>query len=120
MALALTLSPDDGQPVAPRDYAFSGTFEHKQEFKMELSGASTTAVGFGTIPASGAKVLWLEYLLNTTGLPVLNVRFNGGSEDIELSPGGILVKSSPSPAAGFTSLSLIHTAGGTVRGTLLA
>jgi hypothetical protein len=121
LSAVVSLPPDEGQPAGNRDLVASGSFTHKQESKLNISGAGTTVVGFGTIPSTGAKVVLVDYPMTTPTDPPINLLVNGGVVGIPLSPGGGMVLSSPSPTgAGITALSIVATGAGTVKVTLLA
>lgn len=117
---SLVLSPDEGQPNATFDFSFGGTFEHQAIHKIELAGTGTHNVGFGTIAAPGARAVFLEYLNNAASglLPVI-LNLNGGSDDIEITPGGCFVYCNPTATAGITSMSIAHTSSATIRIRLL-
>lgn len=116
-----SLPPDDGQPVGNRDLTASGTFTHKVEAELNISGAGTTVVSFGTIPSTGAKLVLVEYPVTTPADPPINLLVNGGVVGIPISPGGGIALSSPTPTgAGITALSIVATGAGTVKITLLA
>ena len=117
---SVTLAPDDGQPNAILDFSFTGQFSSKMTQKLELSGTGTHAVGFGTIAAPGVKAVFLEYLNNAaSGLQPVMLTVNGGTDDIEVSPGGCWIYCNPNAVAGITSLSIAHTSSATIRVTLL-
>ena len=117
----VTLPPDDGQPIATLDYQSSGTFTHKSEQELVLTGSGTQEVSFGSIPASGAKLLFVEYPLESVSNAVINMQINGSEDNVPLFPGGSLLISNPNPSvSGITALSLVHTAAATVRVTALA
>lgn len=116
-----TLPPDDGQPTGDRDISASGSFTHKQEAELKIAGASTTVVGFGTIPSTGAKLVIVDYEVTTPSDPPINILINGGVVGIPISAGGGLAISSPNPTgAGITAMSIVTTGAGTVKVTLLA
>jgi len=50
----------------------------------------------------------------------INLRFNAGSEDLELSTSGFLAYFSPNPSTGITQVEIIHTVDVTVRLRALA
>jgi hypothetical protein len=113
---SITYPPDDGAPAVARvaDGASSYDVKHEQEFP--LTGSGTQAVSFGPLTL-GVKALHIEVLANSVAptTPV-NLRFNGGVESLQLTPGGSLSLYNPSPAAGgVISLSIIYTASCTVR-----
>lgn len=121
LSAIVTLPPDEGQPVGNRDLVASGSFTHKMEAKLNISGAGTTVVPFGTIPSTGAKILMVDYPVTTPSDPPINLLVNGGVVGIPISPGGGTVMSSPNPTgSGITSLSIVATGAGTVKVTLLA
>ncbi len=111
MATAFTLTgslkypPDDGQPVAERPFSQSGQFDSKQESDLMLVGAGTHIVDFGTVAT--AKALLIE--VAPTSLAPINLNFNGGSDDVEIAPGGFLAFSSPVPSTGITDVSIDYT-----------
>lgn len=107
--------PDDGQPIATRAFSQSGNFTHKSEQDLQLVGAGTKAVGFGTITALKAALIEVD----PTSLAPVNVRINGGTDDIELSPGGVWAYSNPSPASPITAITLVHTDNARVQVRLL-
>lgn len=119
--IAVTLPPDDGQPVGAQGYDSAGTFTHKSEQELILSGSGTQVVSFGTIPSTGAKLLFIEYPQESTSNAVINMRINGSSDNVPLFPGGSMLLSAPTPTGtGITSLSLVYTAAATVRVLALA
>jgi hypothetical protein len=107
--------PDDGEPVAKRPYSQSGSFDSKSEQDLDLTGSGTVAVGFGTVAAAKAMVVEVA----TTSLGPVNLRVNGGSDDIEVAPGGFWAYSNPAPSAGVTSMSIVHTTDARVQVRLL-
>src|SRR5690606_37990795 len=116
-----TLPPDDGQPVGNYDYTSSGTFIHKSDQELVLTGSGTQEVSFGSIPSSGAKLLFIEYPQESASNAVIELLINGSEDGIPLFPGGCVVMSNPSPSgAGITALSLVHTAAATVKVLALA
>ena len=97
-------------PVA----AYSSQFTTKSEDVLVLTGAGTQAVDMASLSAAGAKFMSVELgTTNASGQPTaapVNVRVNGGTDDIELSAGGFLIFGSPNPtASGILSLSLVYT-----------
>lgn len=119
--VSATLPPDDGQPVGTQEYSSSGTFTHKSEQEFVLMGSGTQVVSFGSIPSTGAKLLFIEYPQESVSNAVINLRVNGSSDNIPLFPGGSLLLSNPTPTgAGITALSLVYTAAATVKVLALA
>lgn len=94
--------------------AFSSSFQPKSEDEYDLVGAGTKSVDMAGITAAGAKFVSIELsTLNPSDLPAaaaVMVNVNGGTDDIELSPGGFIIFGSPNPTAlGIISLDLVHT-----------
>lgn len=115
-----------GAPALPQDpipFGLVAQYDHKSELTLSVSGTGTKTVGFGTIPAAGAKCLVLVY--EPASLPAgspaqapVTVTLNGGAA-LELSPGGFLALGSPTPAAGLVSLVVAHTGAATIHVWLL-
>jgi|SRR5688572_20052401 len=118
LTASLVLPPDTGQPNETLEYLFSGTFNSAAKHKLDLSGSATHVVGFGTIPAAGAKAIFLEYENLAPTNAVIQVTFNGG-DPIPVSPGGFIAYSNPTPAAGITAMTIAHTTSCTVRLAIL-
>jgi hypothetical protein len=94
--------------------ALSAAFNTKSEDEYILTGSGTKAVDMASVSIVGAKFFSIEVgTVNAAGQPAaapVMLRVNGGSDDIELAPGGWIIYSNPSPTAvGILSLSLIHT-----------
>lgn len=121
MSAAVTLPPDDGQPVGSRDLVASGQFTHKSEQELNFTGSGSLTVSFGTIPSTGAKLALVEYPVTTPTDPPVTVTINGADAGIPISRGGGIILSSPDPSgAGITAMTIAHTGAGTVKVTLLA
>lgn len=118
---AVTLPPDDGQPVSVRDLVASGNFTHKVELEMVLDASGDEAVPFGSIPSTGAKLVVVEYPITTSADAPITVTINGANTGIPISRGGGVILSSPDPSgAGITAMTIGHTSTGVVKITLLA
>lgn len=102
---SLVYPPDAGQPNATRAFSQSGNFTVKAEFDYDLSGAGSQTVDFGSV--ADAKAILIE-VASDAAAPV-NLRFNGGTDDIEVSAGGFFCLASPAPSTGVTALSIVHT-----------
>lgn len=109
LAGTLIYPPDAGQPQATRSFSGSGQFVSKQESDFSLTGTGTLVVSFGTVGA--AKAILLE--LDATSVAAVTVHINGGTDNIEIAPGGFICYSNPAPGAGITSLSVAYTAAAT-------
>lgn len=105
LAGSLDYPPDDGQPVGKRVFSQSGSFDSKSEVDLILTGTGTHEVGFGTVV--GAKAILLE--VASSSLASVNVRFNGGTDDVEIAPGGFFAYSNPVPDSGIESMSIVYT-----------
>lgn len=117
---SVTLPPDDGQPNSILDFSFTGQFTSKMVQRLELAGSGVHSVGFGSIGAPGVKAVFLEYLNNAaTGLLPVILKVNGGTDQIEVTPGGCWIYCNPNAVGGITALSITRTAGCTIRVTLL-
>jgi hypothetical protein len=101
----LVYPPDDGQPAVARPFSVSGQYDVKAEFDYDLLGGGTQVVDFGSV--SDAKAIQIEVAADAQA-PV-NVRFNGGTDDVEISAGGFLCAANPAPSTGVSALSLVHT-----------
>jgi len=122
MATPLTLSgelqvpPDQGQPNAPIPFSVSTSFDSKVDDELNLSGAGSKVIDFGTIASPGAKIVLIEVDPSATASPI-QIRVNGGgaSGQTELSPGGFWAYASPTPLAGITALEIIFITNVKVR-----
>jgi hypothetical protein len=115
MSGVFTYPPDDGQPVATRDFSQSGQFNSKSEEDLVLVGAGTISVGFGTVAM--AKAVLIE-VAATASAPI-EVKLNGGTDVLEISPGGFWAYSSPAPSVGITALDIDYTADAKVKVRIL-
>lgn len=106
--------PDDGQAAVPVQFGYSGQYTSVVDSKLVETGAGTRVVPFGSIGAPGAKVAVIEYEAAVGAAPV-NLRFNGGTDNFELAPGGLLVWANPSPSIGITALSIVRTGDCSIR-----
>ncbi len=118
---SLRYPPDDGEPDADRPFSLQDSFTHESNHTLNLVGAGTKVVDFGTLTALGAKCVAIEVLPAVAGAVVapVNVIFNGGVDPIEISQGGFIVLGSPKPVAGVLGLSVVHTQNACVKIRLL-
>jgi hypothetical protein len=107
LAASLTYPPDDGQPAAIRDFSGSGNFDSKVEAELDLSGAGTQSVDMGTV--ANAKVVLIEVAPDSTNLAPVNVNINGGTDNVEISPGGSWLYHNPSPTTGISAIDIVYT-----------
>ena len=106
--------PDEGQPAAAAPFGFTGTYSSIADSKLVMTGAGSQAVPFGTVGGTGAKAMIVEYEA-AQGAAAVQLRVNGGTDNIELTPGGFIVYASPNPAVGITALTIVRTTDATVR-----
>lgn len=113
----LAYPPDEGVSACEIPITLSAYFSNSASFLYELSGAGTQDVDFGSITPNGAKMVQIEVDADASpAAQPVQVTFNGGTDQIEISPGGFLSYGSPSPtAAGILSMSIAHAADVTVR-----
>ena len=108
------MPPDAGQPDAHIPFVGGGAFKSRQHSQLNLVGAGTQDVSFGSVGAPGAKFVLVEVDADAVGLPV-TLTTNGGSSPVELSPGGFWTFFNPAPQSGVTSLSVGHATSAVVR-----
>lgn len=110
----LNFPPSTGLPNL--DIPFSGSTSYTQpgHDRLALSGSSTHSVDLGTVGAPGLKAIGLLLEDDGAASPI-NLRFNGGTDDWEVSRGGFILYFSPAPATGITALSIVHTSDACVR-----
>lgn len=101
--------PADQVPIAA-----SGSFGHEASAVLNLTGAGTKVVDMGTIPAAGAKAVLVKVDAGASVTPI-TVAINGGSQPVQVSAGGFILISNPSPTAGITALTITHTSSCVVR-----
>jgi hypothetical protein len=111
---ALQLAADQSLPTDPIPFNSASQFVTLANTVLNLVGAGTQEVDFGSVVSPGAKGLFIRYDPQVGGLPVL-CTINGGSQPLELTPGGFIAWMDPTPAAGAISLSLVFTASCQVR-----
>lgn len=115
----LSLPGTPGLPVDAIVFSMAAQYDSKAEFEYNLpSGSGTKVVDFGTMPALGAKAIVVHYEPLAAG-PVIALTINGGTQPLELTPGGMFVFASPTPAVGITAMTLAFTAAGRLRVWLL-
>jgi hypothetical protein len=112
----LVYPPDEGQQQVSLPFGLSGAFTSVLDTRLVLAGAGTTLVPFGSVV--NAKLLLVEVELAQAAAPV-NLHVNGGTDDLELSPGGLLLMASPSPTDGWARLEIVRTTDAVVRVRLL-
>lgn len=106
----LQLAADQSLPPDPVPFNFSSQFLSKEESVLNLVGAGSIAVPFGSVGAPGAKGLLIRYDAPQSGALPVFCTINGGTMPLEISPGGMLLWFNPNPSAGALTLSLAFTA----------
>lgn len=114
----LQYPPDEGAAPVTVTFGITAQGASQEGGRMTLVGAGTKVIPFGTVGSPGAKGILIEYLPQAGGVPI-NVTFNGGTEPVEIAPGGFLALGNPVPVAGITSLSIVYTADCQLRVQLL-
>lgn len=117
---SLDYPPDDGQPVASRDFSVSNSFDSKEEadYNLASGGPSPQTVCFGTI--TNAKAFLIEVAADSSpSAAPINVSINGGTDAWEIAPGGFLAYASPSPVSGIQSMEIAYTSAAKVKVRLL-
>lgn len=111
-------SDDDDEP-ADQSFSQTGSFDSEAKFRLVCTGVGTKTVSFGTIDTNGAKVLRVE--VNVGALAPVMCRFNGSSTGgIQVSAGGIIIVSNPTPDTdGILSMEVDHTDAAVVKVTVL-
>lgn len=114
----LQVPPDNSLPQDPIPFNASGSFDSASEGILNFpSGSATVVVSMGTLPAAGAKGIFIRYDAadNAVGAPPVQIVLNSGSAPIELTLGGFIAITSPSPVAGITAVSVTRTAAAKLR-----
>jgi len=114
----LQLPADASLPQDEIPFNASMSFDSESSGVINLpSGSGSTTIPFGTIPSAGAKGVFLRYdnADNVIGAPPLQVTINSGSAPVELSLGGFLAYSSPTPVAGVTAIAIARTGAAKIR-----
>jgi hypothetical protein len=88
----------------PDAFSISGQFDALAEFHYILTGAGTQVVDFGTI--TKAKIILIQ-VAEDAAAPV-DVTINGGTDIHEISAGGLLAYSNPTPVGGISAMSIAH------------
>ena len=113
LAASIDFSPDGVAPTCPRSRSITGAWDEKDDDQHNLTGSGSVVVTL----KGPAKALYITVDASSTAAP-LNIRINGGTDDIEISPGGLMVLSNPNPSVGITSVTIVHTTANVV--TLVA
>jgi hypothetical protein len=104
VSVSISFSRDTSQPETTTAFALSDTFEAKDDDIYDLTGA-----GVESITLKGqAKLLFIKVAADAAAAEIL-VELNGGSDQIEIPPGGSKLIVNPAPSAGVTSLVINHT-----------
>ena len=102
--------PADSLPVN-----FASAFDSEAKVVLNLTGAGTKSVNFGSIASPGLKGLLIKVDPSGTAAPV-NIRVNSSvTGGVEIAPGGFLLYGNPAPAVGVTALDVVYTTPCVVR-----
>lgn len=112
---SLSFSPDGTLPEASQASAGSGAYDAKDDDQFNLTGSGSTTLTLKGV----AKGLQIVVDASATAAPI-NVRINGGTDDIEISPGGHLQLYNPVPVGGITSVTIAYTTANVVKVIALA
>jgi hypothetical protein len=115
VSAGLTFSPDGVATESPHALSATGSFDQKDDDQVSLSGSGSVVL---TLKGQ-AKALQISVDASATASPIL-VNVNGGSDDIEISPGGFMEVYNPVPSAGITAITITHTTANVVRVVALA
>ena len=109
ISATVTTPPVEGAADSPFPLAFTGSYDHLIKYRYTLTGTGTKAVDFGSL-ATGAKVVIVSVDSDSSpSAQPVNLVFNGGSDQVEVSQGGFLLFGSPVPtASGITDLSITY------------
>lgn len=105
----LRYPPEDGEPVVPRPVSLSSSYTSKAEFDFTFSGSGSKVVDLGTI-ATGVRALHIEVDAESTPSIAVNITINGGTDVLQLKPGGFISYGNPDPSAGgITAFTITRT-----------
>jgi hypothetical protein len=116
----LDFPADTGEPNSQLPFAGQSAATSKFSSTIPLTGSGTLSLDLTSIsglPAAGAKGFLIE-LDTGSGVSPVNVRVNGGTDDLEVSAGGFVAYYSPTPATGVTQIDVVYTADACVRVTV--
>lgn len=102
--------PYTGQPECPVPLNFTGQYTRKTVQRFELSGTGSDSVDLSNLPAEGAKLIVVQVDPDSSpAAQPVQFQINGGTDNLELSPGSFLAYGNAKPVAGVTQLDLDHT-----------
>ena len=108
--VSAAVDSDGVAAVCPHDLSAAGSFDEKDDDQFNLTGSGSV-----TVTLKGpVKALQISIDASSTAAPI-NVRINGGTDDIEISPGGHMQVHNPVPSVGITSVEIIHTTANVVQ-----
>lgn len=110
--------PDEGAPPVAIAFGVAGQAQSEEGGRLTLTGSGTKTIAFGSIGSPGAKAVLIEYLPTSSGAPI-TVKFNGGTDELEISPGGFFALGNPVPVDGITALTIVYSSDCQVRVKLL-
>lgn len=110
VSTSLSFSPDGVAPVSTQALSETGSYDQKDDDQFNLTGAGSASM---TLKAA-AKALQISVDASATAAEI-NVNINGGTDDIEIAPGGHIQIFNPDPNVGITSLDIVHTTANVVK-----
>lgn len=110
----LQIPGDSSLPQDPIPFGMNSQFGSENKQVLNLTGSGTKAFPFGTVGGSGLNGLLIKVDPNATAQPVM-VTINGGTQPLEISPGGFLAVGSPTPSSGITAITITWTSANVVR-----
>lgn len=114
IAASLQLPGDSGLQPDAIPFNVSSAFASEADTVLQLTGAGTQVVGFGSIITPGAKCILVKLDAGNAVQPI-TVLFNGAETGLEVSPGGGILYANPNPVAGVTSMSIVFATTCTAR-----
>ena len=108
---SLTFPPEPSAAECVRALQASGTYTQKQDDRYTLTGSGTQNVTF----SADLKILLVQVEAGATA--AVNVRINTSTDDIEVTAGGFILISNPTPGSGtgILQINLVHTTDAVVR-----
>lgn len=101
----------EGQPDCPFPLSLTTQYDHLTKHRLTFTGSGSKSVDFGSL-ATGAKAVLVTVDADTSpSAAPITFAVNGGTDAIEVSPGGFALLGSPSPtASGITAMDITYTA----------
>ena len=107
--------PDIGLAPTPVPLTFAGVFDQEESFKIDIGAAGDVDVPLVAVPAAGAKLYLIKLDAGEDVEPILVKRNGSVTGGDEISAGGFILVSNPTPDTGTTSLLITAASACTVR-----